>query len=226
MFLLLRPSWTRTAVGTRMQQRRSHARTRCVQETGRPWHNNGTQGVSPDAVRPCVCGLLRCSGSSRRCSRRRHLIVNLRIAGMKSENSGNRVFITALLCGRLTGDRTQLSLERFSAQQALRPAGTGNICRRNPFAQVETLNSNRSPASEVIHGTRSFPESFSMSRVTFPSIIELCTTGDMSPLSTADLATTTTTMTLSPLQATRMNLCHQVSWSCLPRACGGVVGRR
>ena len=94
-----------------------------------------------------------------------------------------------------------------------------------PSSQVETRNPNRSLAPEGSCGSRSSPESFSASSVALSqaSLTELCTTGDMSPLSTAGLATTTsttqrltqpyqTTMTLCPKRGTRVNLCsYQVS---------------
>ena len=72
------------------------------------------------------------------------------------------------------------------------------------------------------------------------SLTEPCTTGDTSPLSTAGPATTTSTtlrltqqyltatVTLSPQQTARVNLCsHQVSsWPVCPRASGDVVVSR
>ena len=83
---------------------------------------------------------------------------------------------------------------------------------------METRNPNRSPAPEGSHGTRSSPESFSAGS-SQSSLTELCTTYDTLPLLMAGLVTmstsiprptqqypTTTTMTLSPLRATRTNL--------------------
>ena len=64
---------------------------------------------------------------------RRHSIVNCHITETKSGTRGKRVFTTAFLFGRRTGDRTRPSLERFSTRQTLPPAGTGSIFRRTHF---------------------------------------------------------------------------------------------
>ena len=91
--------------------------------------------LSPDAVRPWMCvwppPLQRQLAET---PHRRRSIVNFHITKMKLVNCDNRVFTTALLFGRRTGDRTQLSLERFSTRQTLPPAGKRCICRRTPFS--------------------------------------------------------------------------------------------
>ena len=157
-------------------------------------------------------------------------IVNCRITEMKSENSDNRTYITARQSGPRTGGRIQPSLDqsrrRFSTQQTLPPVGMGSICRRSPFIADGSTKSKslscgggqpwRAQFSRILqHGQSGSSQA---------SSTELCTTRDMSPLSTVGPATTTsttlrlaqqyltTTMTLSPWRAARVNLCtHQVS---------------
>ena len=66
--------------------------------------------------------------------------------------------------GWRTGDRTRLSLGRFSTQTSL-PVGPAADVGEIPSSQVEARNPTRSPASEGSHGTRSSHEFFSASRV-------------------------------------------------------------
>ena len=125
------------------------------------------------------------------------------------------MFTTARWCGLRTGGRIQPSLERFSTRQTSHPAETGSFCRRNPFIAVGNTKSK----SLSCAGGQPWLAQFSrilrrgQSGSSQASSTGLCTTGDVSPLSTAGPATTTSmTMTLSPRRAARMNLCgHRVS---------------
>ena len=113
--------------------------------------------------------------------------------------------------------------ERFSTQQTLTRVGTGSRCLRNRFSAGGNMRSKsllygaEQPRNEQfcqIHRHRQ--NGFSL-----VSLIEPCTTGNMSPLLTVDPATTTmptprltqryqtTTSPLSP--AIRLSVCsHQV----------------
>ena len=107
-------------------------------------------------------------------------------------------------CGRAAA-----SSQRFSMRQTSPPAGTGGSCRRNPFiAGGSTKSTSLSCArgqpwhaqfTRILHRERSGSSQ--------ASLTELRTTGDMSPLSTAGLATTTsTTQRLTQQYQTTMTL--------------------
>ena len=134
---------------------------------------------------------------------RRHLIVNFRITGMKSENGGNRVFTTARLCGRTCG-RTQQSVERFSVRQTSRPAETGSICRGNPsIAGGNTKSKSLSRAGgQPWHAQFSRILQRGQGGSSQASTTEVCTIGDMSPLSTATTTSTTLRLTQPYLTTT------------------------
>ena len=101
-------------------------------ETGRSWHYHGTQeahcfarradvlttaAVPGRAVRPWTC--VSPPPMQRQLAEmlhRRRSIVNCRIADMKSENRGNRVFSSVRCCGPRTGGRIPPSLERSSTR--------------------------------------------------------------------------------------------------------------
>ena len=95
--------------------------------------------------------------------------------------------------GQRMDDRTQASLERFSTQQTLPPAGTGSRCRRNHFSAGGNTRS-----KSLFHGGeqpwhKQFCQAHRHGQNGFllVSLIEPCTTGDMSPFLTVDPATTT-----------------------------------
>ena len=147
--------------------------------------------LSQDAVLPWTCAWL--PPLQRQLAEmllRRHSIVNCRIT------EGYRVFTTARLCGQRTGGRNEPSFERFCTRQKSLPAETGSTCRRTPcIAGGNTKSKSLSCAggkpwhaqfSRILQRGQSGPSQAS-------SLTELCTTGDMSPLSTAGPATTTST---------------------------------
>ena len=120
-----------------------------------------------------------------------------------------------------TGDRIQPSLERFGTRQTSPPVETDSISRRNPFI----AGGNTKSKSLSCGGGQPWHAQFSrilqrgQSSSSQASSTELCTTGDMSPLSTAGPVTTTSTTlrltqqyqttTLSLQRAARVNLYSQ-----------------
>ena len=169
---------------------------------------------------------------------RRHSIVNLRITGMKST-------VFSLPPASVDRGRAAASSRHWNASargrhrlQSQRATSVSEV----PSSQVETRNLKiallrwRAAMARAILPNPLQGRSGSSQA----SLTEPCTTRDMSPLSTAAPATTTsttlrltqqyltTTMTLSPWRATRTILCsHQVlSSPVCPSASGGVVGWR
>ena len=140
------------------------------------------------------------------------------------------------MCGRLTDDRTRLSLERFSVLLTLPLAGMGSRCRRNHSTAGESIKSKSLTYNKMqpwpARSCRILQREQSGSSQAL--LTELCTTGDVSLLLTAGPVTTTsvtrrltqqyqTTTTLPLSRATRMSLCsHRVS-NCLREV---VFGRR
>ena len=115
--------------------------------------------------------------------------------------------------------RPRTSPEHFSTRQTSPPVETDSIYRRNPFI----AGGNTKSKSLSCGGGQPWHAQFSrilqrgQSSSSQASSTELCTTGDVSPLSTAGLVTTTSTtlrltqqhqktMALTPQRAARVNL--------------------
>ena len=168
----------------------------------------------------CVCGLLHCSGSSRRW----HSIVNFRISGTKSENRGNRILITARQCGQRTDGRTQPSLGRFSTRHCFQPKrrqmSAKSLHRRWKHEIQIALPRWRAAMARAV-----LPNTSARAKWLFAGIIDraLHHWGHVAALdggpgehdlddSETDTAIPDEGVVVSPWRATRVNLCiHQVS---------------
>ena len=155
---------------------------------------------------------------------RRHSIVNSHYSKelWRIEATGYSLPPACVDCGRATTSNHH-SNASVRGRHRLQPKRAASVSEIFPSSQVETRNPNCSLATVGGHGAHSSPESFSAGRVALrrhhrqsPAAL-----GDMSPLLTMGLATTTsTTLRLTQQFLTLMS---PIAWFASVRV-GGVVG--